>query len=129
LRTCLKFSISYHPDTDGQLERTIQILEDMLRTYILDLKGLWKDHLHLAEFSYNNSYQASIKMTPFEALYGRKCRPPLCWDEIGERRHLGLEVIIQTVDKVKVIREHLPVAQNRQKHWANMDKRLLEFEA
>ena len=68
-----------------------------------DFKGSWKDHLHLAEFAYNNSYQAGIKMAPFEALYGRKCRSSLCWDDIGDRRLLGPEIIVQTVEKVKVI--------------------------
>jgi len=97
------FSIAYHPQTDGQSERTIQILEDMLRACMLDFKGSWEDHLHLAEFTYNNSYQASIKMAPFEALYGRKCRSPLCWDDIGDRRLLGTEIITQTVEKVKII--------------------------
>ena len=96
---------------------------------MLDFKGSWEDHLHLVEFSYNNSYQASIKMAPFEALYGRKCRSPLCWDEVGERRHLGPEVILQTVDKVRVVREHLRAAQDRQKRWADMNRRPLEFEA
>ena len=93
LGTRLKFSTSFHPQTDGQSERTIQILEDMLRACILDFKGSWEDYLHLAEFSYNNSYQASIKMPPFEALYGRKFRSPLCWDEVGESRLLGPEII------------------------------------
>ena len=84
LGTRLEFSSPYHPETDGQSERTIQILEDILRACMLDFKGSWEDHLHLVEFSYNNSYQASIKMAPFEALYGRKCRSPLYWDEVGE---------------------------------------------
>ena len=70
LGTRLKFSTAYHPQTDGQLERTIQILEDMLRACMLNFKGFWEDHLHLTEFAYNNSYQASIKMTSFEALHG-----------------------------------------------------------
>ena len=103
LGTRLKFSTAYHPQTDGQSERTIQILEDMLRACMLDFKGSWEDHLHLAEFAYNNSYQASIKMAPFEALYGRKCRSPLCWNDIGDRRLLGPEIITQTVEKVKII--------------------------
>ena len=85
MRTCLKFSTSYHSETAGQSDGTIQILEDMLRACMVDFKGSWEDHLHLAEFSYNDSYQASIKMAPFEALYGRRCRLPLCWDEVGER--------------------------------------------
>ena len=70
---------------------------------MLDFKRSWEDHLHLAEFAYNNSYQSSIKMAPFEALYGRKCRSPLCWDDIGDWRLLGPEIITQTVEKVKVI--------------------------
>jgi len=71
LGTRRKFSTSYHPEIEGQSERTIQILEDMLRTCMIDSKGSWEDYLHLAEFSYNNSYQASIKIAPFEAPYGR----------------------------------------------------------
>jgi len=89
------------------------ILEDMLRSCMLDFKGSWEDHLHLAEFAYNNRYQSSIKITPFEALYGRKCRSPLCWDDIGERRLLGPEVIQQIVEKVKIIQERLKAAQDR----------------
>jgi len=70
----LNFSTSYHPETDGQFEQTIQILEDMMRACMLDFKRTWEDHLHLMEFSYNNIYLDSIKMASFEALYGRKCR-------------------------------------------------------
>ena len=85
----MKFSTAYHPQTDGQSERVIQILQDMLRACVMDFKGSWEDHLHLVEFSYNNSFQASIQMSPFEALYGRKCRSPVCWDDIGEQKLLG----------------------------------------
>jgi len=85
LGTRLKFNTAYHLQTNGQLERTIQILEDMLRACMLDFKGSWEDHFHLAEFDYNNSYQASIKMAPLDALYGRKCRSLLYWDDIGDR--------------------------------------------
>ena len=106
----MKFSTSYHLQTDGQSERTIQILEDILKAYMLDFKGSWEDHPHLAEFAYNNSYQAGIKMAPFEALYGRKYRSPLCWDDIGDRRLLGSEIITQTVKKAKIIRERLKTA-------------------
>ena len=101
----LKFSTTFHPQSDGQSERTIQVLEDMLRAYILDLKGSWDDHLYLVEFSYNNSYQASIQMAPFEALYGRKCRSPVSWDDIGERKLLGPDLILQTVEKVSKIKK------------------------
>jgi len=115
LGTRLKFSSPYHRQTDGQSERTIQILEDMLRACILDFKGSWEDYLHLAEFSYNNSYQASIGMPPFEALYGRKCRLPLYWDEVGDNRLLGPKMINRTVERVKIIQDHLRAAQDRQK--------------
>ena len=77
--TQLSMSTAFHPQTDGQSERTIQILEDMLRACVLDLKGSWEEHLPLIEFAYNNSYQASIQMAPYEALYGRPCRSPICW--------------------------------------------------
>ena len=89
LGTRLYFSTTFHPQTDGQSERTIQTLEDMLRACVMEFKGSWDTHLALMEFAYNNSYQASIEMAPFEALYGRKCRTPVCWDEVGERRLVG----------------------------------------
>jgi hypothetical protein len=78
MRTKLDMSVAFHPQTEGQSERTIQTLEDMLRTCVLSWKGNWEDHLALAEFAYNNSYHASIKMAPYESLYGRKCISPLC---------------------------------------------------
>ena len=84
--TKLRFSTTYHPQIDGQSERTIQTLKDMLRSCVLDLSDNWARYLPLIEFAYNNNYQASIGMAPFEALYGRKCRSPLYWDELGERR-------------------------------------------
>jgi hypothetical protein len=83
--TRLNFSSAYHRQTDGQTERTNQVLEDMLRTCALKHGGSWDKSLPYAEFSYNNSYQVSLKMSPFEALYGRKCRTPLYWDQTGER--------------------------------------------
>ena len=87
--TRLHFSTAFHPPTDGLSERTIQTLEDMLRACVMEFKGSWDTHLALMEFAYNNSYQASIDMASFEALYGRKCRTPVCWDEVGERRLVG----------------------------------------
>ncbi|GJU75718.1 putative reverse transcriptase domain-containing protein [Tanacetum coccineum] len=84
LGTQLDMSTTYHLETDGQSERTIQTLEDMLRACVIDFGKGWEKHLPLVEFSYNNSYYASIKATPFEALYGRKCRSPICWAEVGD---------------------------------------------
>jgi len=127
LSSKLKFSTVVHPQTDGQSERTIQILEDMLRACILDFKGSWDDHLHLVVFSYNNSYQANIQMAPYEALFGRKCRSPVCWDDIGERKLLSLDLILQTVGKVAKIKKHMKAVQDRQKKQAEAKRRPLEF--
>lgn len=125
--TTVTLSTAYHPQTDGQSERTIQTLEDMLRACILDFKGSWIDYLMLVEFSYNNSYQASLGMAPYEALYGRKCRSPLCWDDVGERQIVGPELVQITSEKVSLIRQRLKVAQDRQKSWADNRRRPLEF--
>ena len=86
-------SSAYHSQSDGQSERTIQTLGDMLRACCLDLKGSWVDYVPLAEFVYNNSYQASIGMASFEALHGRPCRSPLCWEEVGDRLIQALKLI------------------------------------
>jgi hypothetical protein len=100
----------------------------MLRACVLDFKGSWIDHLTLVEFAYNNSYQASIGMAPYEALYGRRCRSPICWDEVGERKILGPEIVLRTCEKIELIRERLRVAQSRQKSYADTRRRDLEFE-
>nr|GEX92656.1 putative reverse transcriptase domain, ribonuclease H-like domain, aspartic peptidase domain protein [Tanacetum cinerariifolium] len=91
LRTRLDMSTAYHPQIDGQSEQTIMTLEDMLRAYGIDFGSSWDTHLPLAKFSYNNSYHLSIRCSPFEALYGRKCRPPVLWAEIRESRRKPLE--------------------------------------
>ena len=119
LGTRLNFSTTFHPQTNGRFERTIQILEDMLRAYVLDFKGSWIDHLALVEFTYNNSYQESIGMEPYEALYGRRCRSPICWDEVGEQKILGPEIVQRTCEKIELIRERLRVAQSRQKSYVD----------
>jgi hypothetical protein len=126
--TNLNFSTAFHPQADGQSERTIQILEDMLRACAIDFKGSWEEHLPLVEFAYNNSYQANIQMAPYEALYGRKCRSPICWDDIGERKILGPEIVQHTVDKIQLIRERLRSAQSRQKSYADTRRRKLEYQ-
>ena len=94
----------------------------------MEFKGSWDTHLALMEFSYNNSYQASIEMAPFEALYGRKCRTPVCWDEVGERRLVGPELVQITSEKVKVVRDNLKIARDRQKSYADNRRRDLQFE-
>ncbi|GJX73439.1 putative reverse transcriptase domain-containing protein [Tanacetum coccineum] len=98
--TRLDMSTAYHPETDGQSERTIQTLEDMLRACVIDFGNGWEGHLPLIEFSYNNSYHASIKAAPFEALYGQKCRSPVCWAEVGDTRLTGSELVHETTEKI-----------------------------
>jgi hypothetical protein len=93
----------------------------------LDFSGSWAHYLPLIEFAYNNSYQASIGMAPYEALYGRKCRSPLYWDELDERRILGPDIVQDTIDKVALIRQRLSAAQDRQKNYADVRRRNLEF--
>ena len=112
-------STAFHPQTNGQSERTIQILEDMLQACILDLKGSWEEHLPLVEFTYNNSYQASIQMAPYEALYGRPCRSPICWTEVGESSITGPDLIRDTSEKVGMIWKRLLTTQSRQKSYAD----------
>ena len=125
--TQLKYSTAYHPQTDGQTERTIQTLEDMLRACAIELPGSWDIYLPLAEFAYNNSYHSSIQMAPFEALYGRKCRSPLCWTELSERTVIGPDLVEKTTKKVEMIRQKLLTAQSRQKSYADKRRRPLEF--
>ncbi|GJS00188.1 putative reverse transcriptase domain-containing protein [Tanacetum coccineum] len=124
----LDMSTTYHPQTDGQSERTIQTLEDMLRACMVDFGSSWDVHLPLAEFSYNNSYHTSIRCAPFEALYGRKCRSPVLWAEIGEGSLIGPELVQETTDKVVVIKEKLKAARDHQKIYADNRRKPLEFE-
>ncbi|XP_071688789.1 uncharacterized protein [Rutidosis leptorrhynchoides] len=125
--TRLKLSTAFHPQTDGQSKRTIQISEDMLRAYALDWKGNWDEYLCLVEFAYNNSWQASICMAPFEMLYGRKCRAPVCWNETGEKLIEGPELVRVTNEKVAIATNRLKEAQLRQKVYADKHRRPLEF--
>ncbi|GJY46879.1 putative reverse transcriptase domain-containing protein, partial [Tanacetum coccineum] len=101
--------------TDGQSERTIQTLEDMLRACVMDFGGSWDTHLPLIEFSYNNSYHTSIKCAPFEALYGRKCRSPVIWTEVGESQLIGPEIVQETTEKIFQIKERLMTARKSPK--------------
>jgi hypothetical protein len=127
LDTKLRFSTAYHPQTDGQTERTNQVLKDMLRACAIQYGTSWDKCLPFAEFSYNNSYQASTKKSPFEALYGRKCRTPLYWDQIGERQVFGPHIIADAEQLVQQVRENLRVAQTRQKSYADVRRRDLTF--
>ncbi|KAL0536859.1 hypothetical protein IC582_025822 [Cucumis melo] len=126
--TRLDFSTAFHPQTDGQTERLNQVLEDMLRACALEFPGSWDSHLHLMEFAYNNSYQATIGMAPFEALYGRCCRSPVCWGEVGEQRLMGPELVQSTNEAIQKIRSRMHTAQSRQKSYADVRRKDLEFE-
>ncbi|GJT16804.1 putative reverse transcriptase domain-containing protein [Tanacetum coccineum] len=128
LGTRLDMSTAYHPQTDGQSERTIQTLEDMLRACVMDFGGSWDTHLPLIEFSYNNSYHTSIKCAPFEALYGRKCRSPVIWTEVGESQLIGPEIVQETTEKIVQIKERLKTARSRQKSYADKRRKPLEFQ-
>jgi hypothetical protein len=97
----------------GQTERVNQILEDMLRACTIDYGTNWDKYLALAEFSYNNSYQSSLQMAPFEALYGRRCRTPLSWSETGERKIFRPDLVTEAENKVKLIQPNLKAAQSR----------------
>lgn len=128
LGTELFFSTAFHPQTGGQTERTNQILEDMLRACVLTYGTNWEKCLAFAKFSYNNSYQASLQMSPFEALYGRKCRTPLFWFEVGERQFFGPSIINEAQQNVDLIRKRLKEAQSCQKSYADRRCRELSFE-
>nr|GEY50507.1 reverse transcriptase domain-containing protein [Tanacetum cinerariifolium] len=128
LDTDISMSTVYHPETDGQSERTIQTLEDMLRACVIDFGKGWVKHLPLCKFSYNNSYHASIKAAPYEALYGRKCRSPVCWAEVGEAQLTGPELIQETTEKIVLIKQRIQAPQDRQKSYANLKWKPMEFE-
>jgi hypothetical protein len=128
LGTHLIRSSAYHPQTDGQMERVNQIIEDMLRAWILTDGRKWDKHLPLAEFSYNNCYQESIRMSPFEALYGQPCCTPLRWFESGKRVIFGPDIVTEAEEKVKQIQANILTTQTRQKSYIDKRRRPLEFE-
>ena len=129
LGTKLTMSSAYHPQTDSQSERTIQSLEDLLRTCILDHLGAWDEILPLIEFTYNNSFHASIGMTSYEALYGKRCKTLLFWYQDGEAVLVGPELLEQTIEKVRMVRNRMQASQSRQKAYADRRRRPLEFAA
>nr|GEY63394.1 putative reverse transcriptase domain-containing protein [Tanacetum cinerariifolium] len=128
LGTSLDMSTAYHPETDGQSEKTIQTLEDMLRACVINFGNGWVKHLPLVKFSYNNSYHASIKATPFEALYGRKCRSPVCWAEVGQVQLIGLELVQETTERIIQIKQRIQTAHDRQKSYTDLKRKPMEFQ-
>jgi hypothetical protein len=128
LGTHLIRSSAYHPQTDEQMKRVNQIIEDMLYACVLMDGPKWNKHLPLAEFSYNNSYQESIKMSPFEALYGRPCRTPLSRSESSKRVIFGTDIVTKAKEKVKQIQGNILAIQSRQKSYTDKRRSPLEFE-
>jgi hypothetical protein len=126
--TKLDFSIAYHPQSYGQTERVNKVLKDLLRACVLTFDRNWESSLPYVEFSYNNSYQASIMMSPFVALYGRRCQTPLMWSNMGEKTLEGPAFIKEAEEKVALIRKRLLEAQSRQKSYADNRRRELSFE-
>jgi hypothetical protein len=129
LGTHLIHSSAYHPQTDGQTERINQILEDIHRACVLNYPGKWDKCLPLTEFSYNNSYQESLRMVPFEALYDRRCRTLVNWIEPSERTIFGPDIVIEVEEIIHHIQSNLKAAKVRQECYANKRCRPLEFEA
>nr|GEX35211.1 reverse transcriptase domain-containing protein [Tanacetum cinerariifolium] len=128
LGTQLDLSMAYHPQTDGQSERTIQAIKDMLHACVIDFRKGWDRHLPLVEFSYNNSFHTNIKAAPFEALYGRKCRSPICWAEVGGSQLTGPEIIHETTEKIIQIKIRIQAARDHQKSFADVRHKPLEFQ-
>jgi hypothetical protein len=126
--TELNYNTAFHPQTDGQTERVNQVLEDLLRACVLTYRYYWEKSLPYAEFLYNNSYQARLKMAPFEARNGRKCRTPLMWSEVGERTFFGPATIVEAEKNVAKVRENLKIAQSRQKSYTDPKRKDGSFE-
>jgi hypothetical protein len=127
LNTNLNFSTSYHPQTDGQTEQMNQIVEDMLRMYIRMKQTKWEEYLHLVEFAYNNGYQTSAKMIPFEVLYDKKCKTLIRWDNPVGRLMMGLEMLQEMEKMVRKVQRNLKEAHERQKSYADLKRRHQEF--
>ncbi|KAH0644818.1 hypothetical protein KY284_032702 [Solanum tuberosum] len=128
LGTQVNLSRTFHPQTDGKAERTIETLEKMLRDSVIDFKDSWNDQLSLIEFAYNNNYYSSIQMAPYEALYGHRCRSLLSWFEVGKATLIGPDSVHEAMEKVELIRDRLKTAQSRQKSYADVRRRELEFQ-
>ena len=119
---------NYSHISDGQSERLIQVLEDMLQGCVMEFTGSWDRYIPLMKFAYNNSFQSSIDMAPYEALYGRKCRTPVCWTKLNEHKVIGLDIVKDTEEKVQVIRKRLKEASDQQKSYADLKRRDIAYE-
>jgi hypothetical protein len=126
-RTNLNFITSYHPKFDGQTERVNKVIEDMLRMYVMDKPSRWEDYLHLVEFADNNGCQASLKMSPFEAIYGRKCNTPISWDNQTDREIIGPGFLREMEEKLLNIKKILKVSQDMKKIYSHKGRAHKEF--
>jgi hypothetical protein len=127
LETKLLFSTTYHPQSHGQTERVNQILEDMLRMHAMYQPKKWEDYLQLVEFSYNNGYQESLKMSPFEALYGRQCKIPISWINPVDRITIGLDMLKEMEKQVIQLKQNMKISQDRQKSYVDRKRTPGEF--
>lgn len=123
----LQYSITFHPQTDGQSERVIQVLEDMLRSCVIDFKINWDKYVPLLEFTYNKRCYASLKMSQFEAL-NCKCRTLSCWMELSERKIVGPDLVHEIKEKVVITRNHLKATKDRQKTYVDLKRKQISFE-
>jgi hypothetical protein len=125
--TNLNFSTAYHPELDGKIERVNQVIEDMLRMYVMDKPSKWEYYLHLVDFVYNNGYQTSLKMSPFEALYGKKCNTPVSWDNPADRAVVGLDLLREMEDQMLKIKKKLKVSQGKHKIYVDKGRTHRKF--
>ena len=123
----LNFSIAYHPESDGQTKRVNRVIKDMLRMYVMDKPSKWEDYLHLVELSYNNGYQKSLKMSPFEALYDRRCNTLVSQDNPADRAVIGPDFLNEMEEQMLKIKQNLKDAQDRQKSYADKGRNHREF--
>eukprot|EP00253_Pinus_taeda_P010896 PITA_10896 len=124
----LNINTAYHLQTDGQMEQVNQVVEDMLRAYVMQQPTLWEEYLHLVEFTYNNGYHTSTQISPFEVLYGWKCHTPSTWGGPEDRLSLGPEMLKEMEDMVKRVHANLKAAQDRQKNFADRKRRFKEYQ-
>ena len=127
LGTQLNFSMAYHPQTDGQTKRVNHVVEDMLRAYVMQKPTKWEDYLHLVEFAYNNRYNTSLQMSPFEILYGQNCRTPSSQSGLEDRLMLGPEMLKEMEELVKKVRSNLKATQYRQENFADQKRRFKQY--
>ena len=128
LGTRLNFCTAFYPQTNRQSKIVIHVSEDMLWGYVLDFLGSWDRYIPLMEFSYNNSYQTSIGMAPYEALCGRKCRTLVCWTDLNEHKVIGSNIVKETEEKVRVIQQRLKATNGRQKSYVDLKRKDIEYE-